>query len=262
MRRLLPAIILAVVVGAAPTPSSAQVVISLFAPPILPVYVQPPVPAPNYIWMPGYWAWGTAGYYWVPGTWVLAPSPGLLWTPGYWSAVSNGFSWNQGYWGPGVGFYGGVPYGYGYYGTGYVGGQWAGNVFRYNTAVTNVNTTIIKNVYVDKTVVVKVVNRTSYNGGPHGWHVRPTPAQLAVAPVRRVNPTPVQHQHEVEAGQNRTSLATVNHGTPPHPAVVKPLTPHNRPPDFRPVTSADRQAVHVARPPARPPEPAKPPHRM
>src|SRR6516225_11365812 len=44
------------------------------APPPLPVYDQPPIPAPGYIWTPGYWAWDDAtGYYWVPGTWVLPP---------------------------------------------------------------------------------------------------------------------------------------------------------------------------------------------
>ena len=54
------------------------------APPALPVYEQPPIPAPGYIFTPGYWSWGDAGYYWVPGTWVEPPSVGLLWTPGYW----------------------------------------------------------------------------------------------------------------------------------------------------------------------------------
>jgi WXXGXW repeat (2 copies) len=46
--------------------------------------VQPEIPAPGYIWTPGYWAYGTDGYYWVPGTWVQPPAVGLLWTPGYW----------------------------------------------------------------------------------------------------------------------------------------------------------------------------------
>src|ERR1700756_2953935 len=55
------------------------------APPALPVYAQPPLPAPGYIWTPGYWAWGAAGYYWVPGVWVLPRRAGLLWTPGYWA---------------------------------------------------------------------------------------------------------------------------------------------------------------------------------
>src|SRR5258707_4806804 len=59
------------------------------APPPIPVYVQPAVPAPGYIWTPGYWAYGPDGYYWVPGEWVLAPYVGALWTPGYWA-------WNDG----------------------------------------------------------------------------------------------------------------------------------------------------------------------
>ena len=60
------------------------------APPPLPVYDQPPIPAAGYMWTPGYWAWDDyAGYYWVPGTWVLPPEPALLWTPGYWG-------WNDG----------------------------------------------------------------------------------------------------------------------------------------------------------------------
>src|ERR1700694_4459427 len=70
----------------APAVSSAEVYVSVaIAPPPLPVYVQPVVPAPGYIWTPGYWAYGPEGYYWVPGTWVFAPYVGALWTPGYWS---------------------------------------------------------------------------------------------------------------------------------------------------------------------------------
>jgi hypothetical protein len=54
------------------------------APPALPVYEQPPLPAPGFIWTPGYWSYGDAGYFWVPGVWVQPPTVGLLWTPGYW----------------------------------------------------------------------------------------------------------------------------------------------------------------------------------
>ena len=61
-------------VVALPTPARAEVFVSVtFAPPPLPVYAQPMIPGPGYIWTPGYWAWGGDGYYWVPGTWVLAP---------------------------------------------------------------------------------------------------------------------------------------------------------------------------------------------
>lgn len=50
------------------TQAHAGVFVSVnFAPPVLPVYVQPPLPAAGYIWTPGYWAYGAAGYYWVPG---------------------------------------------------------------------------------------------------------------------------------------------------------------------------------------------------
>ena len=72
----------------------------------------------------------------------------------------NNYAWNQGYWGSNVGYYGGVNYRYfaGYYGTGYVGGQWYGNEFRYNTAVT-LYPQYVRNVYVNRTVVVHNVNR-------------------------------------------------------------------------------------------------------
>jgi len=86
-------------------------------PPPLPVYDQPIIPGPGYLWAPGYWAWNPDidDYYWVPGTWVLPPEPNLLWTPGYWAWNDSGaYVFNDGYWGPEVGFYGGVNYGFGY----------------------------------------------------------------------------------------------------------------------------------------------------
>src|SRR5271154_540755 len=124
------------------------------APPELPVYEQPLCRQPNYMWTPGYWAWGgPGGYYWVQGAWMMAPAVGLLWTPGYWGWSNGLYAFNTGYWGPQVGFYGGVNYGYGYSGTGYGGGRWNGGNFNYNTAVTRVNTTVIRATYVDRTVI-------------------------------------------------------------------------------------------------------------
>src|SRR5215471_4916592 len=84
----------------------AQVLVSVsFGPPPLPVYSQPPIPAPGYMWVPGYWAYGPYGYYWVPGTWAMAPQPGYYWTPGYWAYQNDAYNWNPGYWGPQVGYY-------------------------------------------------------------------------------------------------------------------------------------------------------------
>jgi hypothetical protein len=252
-------IALAALLLLAPGRALAQVYFGVPAPPLLVEYTQPLLTQPNEIWQPGYWAWGPAGYYWVPGTWVEAPGPNMWWTPGYWSWLSNGYQWNPGYWGNNVGYYGGVNYGAGYYGNGYVGGNWAGPVFRYNTAVTHVNTTIIHNTYIDRTVVVNHIVRVAYNGGPHGIKVHPTPAQVSQAKAHRVTMTPQQREHESEAQMNRNNLTTVNHGAPAHVTVTKPLQTAHRPPDFAPVTAADRAAAPHPKPPP-PPHQAPPAH--
>lgn len=248
---------------AAPIPSPAQVTAGVgisFAPPEIPIYSQPPCPTQNYIWIPGYWAWGPGGYYWVPGTWLAAPTVGFLWTPGYWGWGSNAYYWHRGYWGRTVGFYGGVNYGFGYFGTGYVGGRWYGNAFRYNVAVTNINRTVIHNTYVDKTVIRNTYNRTSYNGGHGGIHAQPTSSEVAAQRNQRP-PTTEQASHEQTASQDRNHLATVNHGQPPITAVQHPYNAKNMPPHYTPVTNADRQAAqaHVVAPPHNASQPNKPP---
>jgi hypothetical protein len=193
------------------------------APPELPVYVQPPIPAEGYIWTPGYWAWNPEyqDYYWVPGTWVMAPQVGFLWTPGYWGVVNGLFLWNAGYWGPHVGFYGGVNYGYGYGGRGYEGGYWQGGHMYYNREVVNVGNTHITNVY-NKTVVNNVtVNRVSYNGGSGGVRAQPTASEVAATRDHHIQPTPVQQQHVQAAGSNQALRASVNKGAPPIPATSR-----------------------------------------
>src|ERR1019366_7817957 len=94
------------------------------APPPLPEYDQPEAPGDDYLWTPGYWAWGEGGYYWVPGVWVEAPYEGALWTPGYWGFYNNRYGFYRGYWGRHVGYYGGINYGFGDIGFGYQGGHW------------------------------------------------------------------------------------------------------------------------------------------
>ena len=212
------ALLLAAFMLAIPAPSSAQVAVGVsvtFAPPALPIYVQPPCPGPGYIWTPGYWAWDpNIGYYWVPGTWVLAPFPGALWTPGYWGWSNGLFVWNIGYWGPVVGFYGGINYGFGYTGYGYEGGYWRHNQFYYNRSVNNVSVTNITNVY-NRTVINRgPVTRVSYNGGRGGTTIHPTASQLAAARERHSQPTDVQRQHERIARTDPEQRAAVNRGRP------------------------------------------------
>ncbi len=200
-----------------PAASFAQISVGVsirVAPPVLPVYAQPPCPGDGYLWTPGYWNYGATGYYWVPGVWVHPPRVGLLWTPGYWGLAGGLYGWHAGYWGPHVGFYGGVNYGFGYVGRGFVGGAWAGNVFRYNTAVTNVNTTVVHNTYVNRTVINNTtVNRTSFNG-PGGVAATPNAQEQAAMRGPRVQPTAPQMSHQQTASTDRNQLASVNGGRP------------------------------------------------
>jgi hypothetical protein len=214
---------LGLVLGAAA--SFAQVGIGLsitIAPPLLPVYVQPPIPTPGYIWTPGYWAYGPYGYFWVPGTWVQPPAVGLLWTPGYWGWNNGVYAFNQGYWGPHVGFYGGINYGFGYGGVGYQGGYWNNGAFNYNRAVNNIGNTHITNVYNRTVVNNTTVNNVSYNGGNGGTVARPTPQEQALAPAQRLPPTQTQIAHQQAASTNHALLASVNQGHPPIAATTRP----------------------------------------
>jgi len=206
-------------------PAVGQVAITVaFGPPALPVYELPICPGEGYLWVPGYWAWDPdfGDYYWVPGTWILAPEPGFLWTPGWWGWQDAGFIFHEGFWGPEVGFYGGINYGFGYFGEGFVGGRWDGGRFRYNTAVLNVNTTIIHNTYIDRTVIVNNVNHVSYNGGEGGLRIRPNPEQERVAQLRHIPPVAAQQQHIQAARGNPELRASQNQGRPPIAATSRP----------------------------------------
>src|SRR5580704_13811807 len=192
VRRLLLAL-LAVMMAAA---SHAQVVAVriVVAPPVLPVYVQPECPTPGFLWTPGYWGYGDAGYYWVPGVWVQPPTVGLLWTPGYWGFEGPVYIWHPGYWGPHIGFYGGVNYGFGYTGVGFLGGIWVGSVFRYNTAVMHVGVGF-HDVYVNRAAIVEGGARTSFNG-PGGLRARPTEGERLAERDHHIERTELQRSHE------------------------------------------------------------------
>ena len=204
--------------------TNAAVVVSVaIAPPPLPIYVQPVGPGPDYLWTPGYWAYGPYGYYWVPGTWVLAPFVGALWTPGYWGWAGGRYLWHAGYWGPRVGYYGGINYGHGYYGVGYQGGYWHNNSFYYNRAVNNVDVTRIHNSY-QTNIVAPPVNRVSYNGGAGGVARQPNAVERSVEGEHHVGYTESQQRHEDLAASNRQLQASVNRGRPSIAATPSPGT--------------------------------------
>ena len=249
--------LLALALLAAPTSAPAQpVVVSItVAPPVLPIYVQPPLPAPGYIWTPGYWAWGPSGYFWVPGTWVLPPTVGLLWTPGYWGWVNSVYIWHRGYWGPHVGFYGGINYGFGYTGVGYAGGYWNRGVFAYNRSVNNFGRVHVTNVYNRTVINNRTVTRMSFNGGNGGTRARPTAQEQAAARDQHHGATTLQTQHEHLASTNRALRNSVNHGHPAIAATTRP-TAFTGPGTTRAQGAAARPASNrpQARPAARPAE--------
>ena len=199
------------------TPAHAQVDVNISVdvePPPLPVYDQPPIPEPGYLWVPGYWAWDDdTGYYWVPGTWALPPEPELLWTPGYWAWDDGVYAFHAGYWGPQIGFYGGVAYGFGYDGVGYEGGYWRGGAFYYNHTVNNFGGVHVINVY-NKTVVVNNVTNVSYNGGAHGTTARATPEQIAAGRERHFPATAEQTRHAEASAHDPALSLNNNHGHP------------------------------------------------
>jgi hypothetical protein len=223
----------------APVVAAEEIVVDT-APPPLPVYEQPPCPAPNLLWTPGYWHHSAVGFYWVPGAWVPAPYVGALWTPGYWGFAGGSFRFNAGYWGPHIGFYGGVNYGFGFMGIGFAGGAWNGGVFAYNTAVVRVNASVVTNVYVNKTIVEQttIINNThvSYNGGPNGVQHQPTAQEQAAAHEQHVPPTMYQQQHITQAAADKSNFASNNGGRPTNLVTAKPLTAetHAPPAGFKP----------------------------
>ena len=228
MRRIacIRLLLLALVWLAAAHAAPAQFSITVgFAPPELPVYEQPLCPGDDYIWTPGYWAWDPDAddYYWVPGTWVLAPEPGLFWTPPYWGWVDGRYAFYAGYWGPQVGFYGGINYGFGYFGHGFDGGRWEHGHFFYNRYVSNVNVTVVHNVYETRVENRREdVARVSFNGGHGGIDARASTQEQAYARERHVGETSAQNQHIQAARGNTEFRASANHGRPPVAATGRP----------------------------------------
>lgn len=61
--------------------------------------VIPPAPGPNYVWVPGYWAWdGKRRYVWQSGHYEARPTERSAYEPGHWERSRNGWVWQPGHW--------------------------------------------------------------------------------------------------------------------------------------------------------------------
>jgi hypothetical protein len=254
LRTILTAAALAVPMAVLPVAQAhAGIAIGIsigIAPPVLPVYAQPVCPGDGYLWTPGYWAYGDAGYYWVPGVWVQPPTVGVLWTPAYWGWEGGLYRFHEGYWGPHIGFYGGINYGFGYGGVGFEGGYWNGGHLFYNTAVGNYGGVHITNVY-NRTVIVNNHTNVSFNGGVGGIQAHASAQEMAAVNEHHFQPTPNQQQHFQAAAQDRSQLASVNHGRPGTPAAATPAAYHQvaqQHMQSQPISSADRTAGKAYQP--------------
>ena len=94
----------AIVGPAAFSPASAQINITLGAPPA-PQYEMVPVARPGYTWAPGYWQVQNNQHVWAPGRWMDA-RPGQRWVPDRWDQNNNQWKHRAGYWAKENGAYG------------------------------------------------------------------------------------------------------------------------------------------------------------
>jgi WXXGXW repeat (2 copies) len=186
------------------------------APPSLPSYEQPTIPAQGYLWVPGFWAWrkSVSDYFWVPGTWVRPPETGLLWTPPYWSRVEGGYAFHAGYWAAEVGFYGGIAYGFGYTGKDYQGGRWENGEFSYDRAFNNLGSVHITSAYGQTSAADENSSHVSYNGGRRGVPVGPSPHQQELINIRHVEATAEHQRHFELAAMDRSLYSKLNNGEP------------------------------------------------
>ena len=69
---------------APPAPSNADVVT--------------PSPAPNALWVPGYWDYNGSGYAWAAGHWELPPPNAQTYVAAHWENRAGNYVFVRGYW--------------------------------------------------------------------------------------------------------------------------------------------------------------------
>ena len=124
----------------------------------------------------------------------------------------------------------------------------AAGSFAYNRAVANFGGVHVTNVYEDRTIIerntIVNANHVSFNGGG-GIAARPSPMEMQAANEHHFEPTANQMQHENFAAQDRSQLASVNHGRPATMAAANVNSYHQVAQEHahsQPISAADRSA--------------------
>ena len=55
-------------------------------------------PAPEFVWVGGWWVFGGGRYSWHSGHWERPPYPRAAWQPGHWDRARDGHVWVRGRW--------------------------------------------------------------------------------------------------------------------------------------------------------------------
>ncbi|MBL9203768.1 MAG: YXWGXW repeat-containing protein [Opitutaceae bacterium] len=55
-------------------------------------------PAPNAIWVPGYWSWDGRGYSWLKGRWEIPPPATSTYVAAHWEQRGGAYVFVQPYW--------------------------------------------------------------------------------------------------------------------------------------------------------------------
>jgi len=84
------------------TPAPQTVTETPLAPPPAapprPSEVISPQPAPEAVWIQGYWAYTSRGYAWVPGHWEIPPPDRTHYVAAHWQREANRYVFISGYW--------------------------------------------------------------------------------------------------------------------------------------------------------------------
>jgi hypothetical protein len=88
--------------------------------------------------------------------------------------------------------------------------------------VMHVDSVHIRNVYVNRTVIVRNESHVAFNGGEGGVRARPNREEESYAREPHRGALAEQNRHEHAASQNRALFASANHGRPAIAATARP----------------------------------------